>query len=134
MFNVSLITVAKLSLAFLWFFTALTSLFLAPEIGYEILGGAGIEGSTADILVVGGSLVDVAMGVWLLSSRATKLCCLVQVCLIVCYSIFLTFIEASFWFHPFGPLTKNVPIVALIILIYSSSVVSKDARIGKERL
>lgn len=129
MFNLSLITVAKLSLAFLWFFTALTSLFLAPEIGYEILGDAGIEGSTANIFVVGGSLADVAMGVWLLSSRATKLCCVVQVCLIVAYSTFLTIIDVSYWFHPFGPLTKNVPIVVLIFLIYSGGVESIDARV-----
>ncbi len=109
------------SLAFLWFFTGLTSICFSPEIGYEILASANITGSMADISVYAGGALDIVLGLWLLTSVKTKLCCIVQVAVIVLYTIILTVVDASFWLHPFGPITKNIPIIVLIIFVYSSS-------------
>ena len=105
------------SLSFLWIFTGLTSIFFKPEIGYEILANAGITDTFANIAVVGGGALDIALGVWLLTSFKTKFCCLMQLLVIATYTILLTIIDASFWLHPFGPLTKNIPIVVLIAII-----------------
>lgn len=107
------------SLAFLWIFTGLTSIFFSPEIGYQILVGANINATLADISVIGGGALDIALGLWLLTSFRIKLCCLIQVAVIVSYTVLLTFIDASFWLHPFGPITKNFPILVLIIIVYS---------------
>ncbi len=107
------------SLAFLWIFTGLTSLFFSPDIGYQILASAGLFGTLADISVIGGGALDIALGLWLLTSFRIKLCCLIQVAVIVFYMVLLTFIDAAFWLHPFGPVTKNFPILVLIIFIYS---------------
>ena len=109
------------SLAFLWTFTGLTSIFLSPEIGYQILAGANINGTLADISVIGGGALDIVLGLWLITSFRIKLCCLIQVAVIVSYTLLLTFIDASFWLHPFGPITKNFPILVLIVFVYSSS-------------
>ena len=109
------------SLAFLWIFTGLTSIFFSPEIGYQILAGANINGTLADISVMGGGALDIALGLWLLTANRIKLCCLIQVAVIVSYTLLLTIIDASFWIHPFGPITKNFPILVLIIFIYSNS-------------
>jgi len=108
---------AKYSLSFLWIFTGLTSIFFKPEIGYEILANAGITGAFANLAVVGGGALDIALGVWLLISFKTKCCCFMQLLLIATYTILLTIIDASFWLHPFGPLTKNIPIAVLIAII-----------------
>ncbi|GLR71013.1 DoxX-like family protein [Agaribacter marinus] len=107
------------SLAMLWIFTGLTSLFFSPDIGYQILASAGLFGTLADISVIGGGALDIALGLWLLTSFRIKLCCLIQVAVIVFYMVLLTFIDAAFWLHPFGPVTKNFPILVLIIFVYS---------------
>lgn len=112
---------AKYSLSFLWIFTGLTSIFFKPEIGYEILANAGITGTLANIAVVGGGALDIALGVWLLTSFKTKFCCLMQLSVIVTYTLLLTIIDASFWLHPFGPLTKNIPIAVLILLLINQT-------------
>jgi len=109
------------ALAFLWIFTGLTSIYFSPEIGYEILASANITGSMADFSVYAGGALDIVLGLWLLTSVKTKLCCIVQVATIALYMLILTVVDASFWLHPFGPITKNIPIIVLIIFVYSSS-------------
>jgi hypothetical protein len=121
-----LIKFAKYSLAFLWVFTGLTSIYLSPEIGYEILANANITGSMADFSVYAGGALDIVLGLWLLTSVKTKLCCITQISVITVYTILLTFIDASFWLHPFGPITKNIPIVVLILLIMINKVEHHD--------
>ncbi len=114
------------ALAFLWIFTGLTSIYFSPEIGYEILASANITGSMADFSVYAGGALDIVLGLWLLTSVKTKLCCIVQVATIALYMLILTVVDASFWLHPFGPITKNIPIIVLIIFVYSSSSKTKE--------
>lgn len=109
------------SLAFLWVFTGLTSIYFSPDIGYEILASANITGSMADFSVYAGGALDIVLGLWLLTSVKTKLCCIVQVAVIALYTAILTLIDASFWLHPFGPITKNIPIIVLIGYVYIAS-------------
>lgn len=115
--NKNLYWAAIFSLAFLWIFTGLTSVFFSPEIGYQILSKAGVTGRLSDASVYGGGLLDVALGVWLLSGCRLKLCCIVQIITIATYTLLLTVIDWSFWLHPFGPMTKNFPIAVLILFV-----------------
>jgi hypothetical protein len=117
-----LMKAAKYSLAFLWIFTGITSIYFSPEVGYEILASASITGLMADISVYAGGALDILIGLWLLSSIKIRLCCIIQVVVIVLYTVLLTFIDMSFWLHPFGPITKNIPIVVLIFLIMINKV------------
>lgn len=113
---------ARFSLAFLWIFTGLTSVYLSPNIGYQILASANITGVLADIAINAGGILDIMLGVWLIASFKIKVCCIVQVSVIALYTILLTFIDAGFWLHPFGPITKNIPIIVLIGYLYASHV------------
>lgn len=106
------------SLAFLWIFTGLTSVFFSPEIGYQILANANIDGGVADVCVYGGGVFDILLGFWLLTSIKIKLSCIIQVLTIVVYTVILTIMDASFWLHPFGPIIKNFPIIVLIAFVY----------------
>ncbi|NQZ24293.1 MAG: NAD-dependent dehydratase [Colwellia sp.] len=121
-----LMKAAKYSLAFLWIFTGLTSVFFSPEIGYELLANADITGLSADIAVYAGGILDIVLGLWLMSSFKIRLCCITQISVIAVYTVLLTFIEPSFWLHPFGPITKNIPIVVLIFLIMINKVEHHD--------
>jgi hypothetical protein len=111
----------RISLGILWIFTGITSAFIAPEIGYEVLANGGITGRNATTLIFLGSGLDVVIGLWVLTGWQLKPCCLLQLGLIFSYSLLLSFIEPEFWLHPFGPLTKNIPIAVLIYVLYASS-------------
>ncbi len=117
----SLQKTAVYALAFLWIFTGLTSIFFSPEIGYQILASASINGLLADVFVYAGGGLDIALGLWLLSSVKRAECCAAQIALIVLYTVLLTFIEPNFWLHPFGPITKNIPIIVLIFIVLNKS-------------
>ncbi|SFC86594.1 DoxX-like family protein [Pseudoalteromonas denitrificans DSM 6059] len=115
--DINLYKAAKYSLSFLWIFTGATSIFFNPEVGYEILSKSKMTGLFADIAVYGGGVLDIALGLWLLTRIKIKLCCLFQISLIVFYTLLLTLIDGSFWLHPFGPITKNIPILILIFIV-----------------
>lgn len=109
---------ARLSLSFLWIMTALSSLFFAKDIGYEVLAQADITGALANAAITSGSLLDMAIGIWLLSKRKLASCYLLQLLVIASYTLLLSVIAPNFWLHPFGPLTKNLPLVVMIYYLY----------------
>lgn len=110
---------AVLSLGFLWVFSGITSVFFAKDIGLEVLARAGVTGSQANLYIALGSALDVVIGVWLLTGWRLRLCCLLQMGVIAVYTLLLTAIEPSLWLHPFGPLTKNIPVLILVYCLYS---------------
>ncbi len=112
---------ARLSLSFLWLITAITSAFFARDIGYEVLAHGGIHGKLASTCIWAGSALDLCIGIWLLSGKKLKLCYFAQIVIIVIYTILLSLIKPDFWLHPFGPLTKNIPLLVLIFYLYQSS-------------
>ena len=112
------LTVGRYALAFLWGMTALVSLGAGREIGYEVLAGAGITGSLAHLCVYGGAALDLALAIWLLLGAAPRACLRVQALAVLIYTLLLSFIAPAFWLHPFGPLSKNVPLLALIYSQY----------------
>lgn len=111
---------ACFALSYLWIWSALSSVFFAPEIGYQVLAKGGVVGGAADMVVWAGGLLDIALGLWLLSGRAFRLCCVVQLVVVTVYSVLLTVIAPSFWVHPFGPLSKNIPIMVLIYILFQN--------------
>jgi len=114
-----MIHLIKFSLSFLWIFTGLTSLYFARDTGYEILAKGGVEGLVADVFVFGGGVLDIIIGIWLVSGFYLRQCCKIQILIIIVYSILLTFIDPTYWLHPFGPLTKNIPILVLILVLFN---------------
>ena len=112
----------RLSLSFLWLFTAATSFWWGRAIGYDILAQQSIQGEFADWCINAGSLLDALIGIWLLAAYKPKWCYWVQIILILSYSMLLTLIAPSFWLHPFGPVTKNIPILMLLFLLLQARV------------
>lgn len=112
----TLLVASKLTLAFLWIFTGLTSLFFSPQLGFNIIISAGFSPDTTNLLIFSGSIIDFGIGLWVLTAWEFKLCSVVQIAAIITYTILLTIFDSSYWLHPFGPLTKNLPILVLILI------------------
>lgn len=119
--QISMQLIARASLSFMWLFTAATSFWWARDIGYEIFAQQHISGNIADLCINAGSLLDAGIGFWLLSGYQLRWCLRLQILLILGYSILLSIIAPSFWLHPFGPVTKNIPILALIFWLHHST-------------
>jgi hypothetical protein len=113
--------IARYALAFVWLATAAVSLGSGRQIGYAILAEAGIEGAWADLCVYGGAILDLLLGIWTLLGVAQLACWRAQSMLILLYTVLLTLIAPAFWLHPFGPLIKNIPMLALIHLLYQQA-------------
>lgn len=107
-------TVARFSISFLWVFTGITSYFFAKDIGHDVLARANITGVFAEACIVAGCVLDIFIGIWLLTGRKLLWCYWLQFGVIAVYTLLLTVIAPEFWLHPFGPLTKNIPLVVLI--------------------
>lgn len=105
---------SRLSLSLLWLFTAASSFWWGRAIGYDVLAKQEITGAFADLCINAGSLVDAVIGLWLLTAYNLQWCYRVQLIIILIYTILLSVIDPSFWLHPFGPLTKNIPLLVFI--------------------
>jgi hypothetical protein len=108
----------RLALAFVWLIAGIVSLGIYPvEKSYGLLTATGITGILAPITLYGASLLDIALGLATLTLRRAHWLWLLQIGVIVIYSTIISLRLPEFWTHPFGPLAKNVPILALLIIL-----------------
>lgn len=103
----------------------MTSLLWGRDIGYAVLAQQNIQGSTADLCINAGGILDAFIGLWLLTTYQLKWCYRFQILIIMVYSILLTIIDVSYWLHPFGPITKNIPILVLLFMLLQSTNVTQ---------
>ncbi|PTQ83066.1 nucleoside-diphosphate-sugar epimerase [Nitrosospira multiformis] len=111
--------VLRVSLAAVWFVAGAVSMGIYPvEESYVLLARVGITGSLAPIALYGAAAMDIAFGFGTLFLRNRRLLWIAQVTLIGVYMVAITLFLPEFWLHPFGPLIKNLPILAVILLLY----------------
>jgi uncharacterized protein YbjT (DUF2867 family) len=110
----------RASLAFVWLATAAVSSGLYPLAdSLALVGRLGLTGVLAQIALWSGVLADLAFGIATLVVRGRPALWLLQAATIVAYSLLIAVGLPEFWLHPFGPLTKNVPILALLAVLYA---------------
>jgi nucleoside-diphosphate-sugar epimerase len=111
--------VLRVSLAAVWFVAGAVSMGIYPvEESYVLLARVGITGSLAPIALYGAAAMDIAFGFGTLFLRNRRLLWIAQITLIGVYMVAITLFLPEFWLHPFGPLIKNLPILAVILLLY----------------
>jgi uncharacterized protein YbjT (DUF2867 family) len=114
-----LLPLLRFSIAIVWLWTGAVSAGLYPvESSYELLARTGLTGLPATIALYGAALLDFALGIATLAWRERRLLWLIQIALILSYSAIILFRLPEFWLHPYGPLLKNVPMLAAIYLLY----------------
>ncbi|WP_029000488.1 SDR family oxidoreductase [Azohydromonas australica] len=111
----------RLSLALVWLITAAVSFGLYPvQQSYELLARTGIPPALQPLMLYGAAGFDLVLGIltlWPLRPRARRWLWATQAGLIGFYTLLITWRLPEFWLHPYGPLTKNLPILAALALL-----------------
>ena len=107
----------RATLVVLWVVTGLVSAFVYPrEASLELLARTGLHGFVADIALYGAAALDVVLGVMLLFPAWRRLSYTAQLLLITFYTLVITWCLPEYWAHPYGPILKNLPLLAAIAL------------------
>jgi len=114
-----LLPIARLALACLWIVTGLLSLGIYPvQSSYALLQRAGVPPELQPLALYGAALLDIALGLLALSPRRTRRLWAAQGGLILGYTAIISWKLPEFWLHPYGPILKNLPLLALLWLLY----------------
>jgi uncharacterized protein YbjT (DUF2867 family) len=115
-----LLPLLRWSIALVWIWTGIVSLGLYPRAdSLALLARTGITGALAGFALYAAAVLDLALGASILLLRQRRLLWLAQFALIVAYSVIVTIKLPEFWLHPYGPILKNLPLLACIALLYS---------------
>jgi uncharacterized protein YbjT (DUF2867 family) len=110
----------RLMLAFLWISTGIISLWVYPrEDSLRMLAQVGINGESASIVLYLASSIDMLLGIATLS-RPHRNLWLFQSVLILSYSFIIAVYLPEFLIHPFAPVLKNLPILAILFVLVAS--------------
>jgi uncharacterized protein YbjT (DUF2867 family) len=116
-----LLPIVRCSIAAVWIFTGIVSLGLYPVAdSYALLARVGVTGMLAAPMLYGAAVLDVLFGIGtlVLARRWRHWLWLMQIATILCYTALITWRLPEFWLHPYGPLLKNLPMLAAIWLLF----------------
>lgn len=106
-----------LAFAALWLITALVSWFGWPhDESARWLAACGVPAALREPMLLAASLLDGAIGCALLW-RPRRWLWSFQLALVGGYTALMSVCLPQFWLHPFGPLSKNLPLLALLLVI-----------------
>ncbi|MYM28881.1 NAD(P)H-binding protein [Duganella sp. CY15W] len=110
-----------LAMAALWLCTAFVSWFVWPHAASRAwLAACGVPPDAQEALLLAASVTDAAIGTLLLL-RPRRWLWAAQLALVGGYTAVMSYCLPQFWLHPFGPLSKNLPLLALILLMWRGS-------------
>ncbi len=110
----------SLGLAFVWIFTALCSaLFYSHGASYQLLAQAGVPAVLQPWCLYGASALDALIGVLVLCGYRVARMCVLQLGVILFYTIWLSCKIPSLWLDPLAPLVKNIPMLLLIAVTWA---------------
>jgi hypothetical protein len=118
--NEAELKILRYVLATIWLVTAALSFGLYPMADSIVLvQGLGTSQAASRAIIYAGALVDLVMGVMTLwFPRRWRWLWLFQVAVITVYTLLATVLVPQYWLHPFGPLLKNLAVLALLWLLY----------------
>lgn len=108
----------RLAFAILWLVTALVSWFGWPhQDSAAWLAACGVPAALRVPTLLGASLLDGAIGLALLL-RPRRWLWPFQLALVTGYTVVMSLCLPAFWLHPFGPLSKNLPLIAMLCVMW----------------
>jgi uncharacterized protein YbjT (DUF2867 family) len=114
-----LLPLLRFSIAAVWLWTGLVSLALYPRASsYELLARTGAPEPLFALLLYGAAALDLALGAATLLLRRRRVLWLLQLALILGYTLIITVKLPEYWLHPYGPVLRNLPLMAAIYVLY----------------
>jgi hypothetical protein len=115
-----LLPMLRWSIAIVWIVTGIVSLGLYPVTeSYQLLARTGVPSALQPLFLYGAAAFDIALGIGILVLRNRRWLWIAQAALILFYTLVITVRLPEFWLHPYGPLLKNLPMLAAIALLYA---------------
>jgi len=108
--------------ALLWIWTGMVSLGLYPrQDSLALLASVGVTGMLAWFSLYAAAALDLVLGlaVFFTRGRARRWVWLAQLLTMGAYTAILSWGAPQWWIHPFGPLSKNLPVAALIGFLWA---------------
>lgn len=104
----------RAALALLWLLSGILGWFAPPESWRDLAGVLAGLGLPAALIAKAFCGLDVLVGVAVLAGWRPVLLAWLQAGMVLGYTLVLSLLAPALWLHPFGPLLKNLPILALI--------------------
>ena len=111
-----LLPVLRASVAMVWIGSGVVSLGLYPVA--DSLAMLARVGLASPPVLYGAALLDIALGVAIYLLKRRKWLWRLQMALIAGYSAVIAVWLPELWLHPFGPLLKNLPMLAAIVALH----------------
>ena len=115
-----LVPLLRWSVALVWIVTGVISLGIYPVAeSYALLARVGVAGAFAPVMLYGAALLDLALGIGALVLQRRRWLWLAQIAVMLGYTAIISWKLPEFWLHPYGPLLKNLPMLAAMYLLYA---------------
>ena len=117
------------SLVVVWLATAVVSVWELHGQSRELLAGlptAWAGGNTSWLptaILLAGAAADAVLGLWL-ALRPGRKAYGAALLMMLAMTLLATAIQPAWWLHPFGPLTKNLPIAAILWVLLQDEATS----------
>ncbi|MFL6549450.1 MAG: SDR family oxidoreductase [Povalibacter sp.] len=114
-----LLPLLRYSMAAVWIWTGIVSMGLySTRESYALLAQVGVHGTLASILLYGAAALDLALGLAVLLFRNRRPVWLAQIAVMLTFTVIISIWLPQYWLHPYGPILKNLPMLAGIIALY----------------
>ncbi|WP_280155006.1 NAD(P)H-binding protein [Piscinibacter sp. XHJ-5] len=114
-----LLPLLRLSVALVWIVTGIVSMGVFPvEQSLELLARSGVPPLLRLPMLYGAALLDLVLGILTLwPMRRRRWLWITQAGLIAFYTLVITVRLPEFWLHPYGPVLKNLPMLAALLML-----------------
>jgi uncharacterized membrane protein YphA (DoxX/SURF4 family) len=116
-----LMPILRWSMAAMWLVSGIVSLVYPVNASLRLLAAAGITTEwLAFAALYGAALLDISFGIAILAVRRRRALWAAQIVIVAAYTAIISVRMPELWLEPFGPILKNVPVLAALWLLYET--------------
>lgn len=114
-----LLPLLRCAVAAMWIVTGWVSAFVFPlESSLALLARTGLYGTDALVALYGAAALDILLGIAVFIRPLRRWAYCAQLILIASYTVIITIFLPDYWAHPYGPILKNIPLLAAIAILH----------------
>lgn len=112
-------TILRISIAFIWLWTGFVSIWLYPiEGSLALLEPIGIDTPAGRWLIYLTAGFEILMAIAMFANIAVRQLAALQILMVITFTVIITLFLPEQWLHPFGPVSKNIPLLAATAVLY----------------